>query len=127
MAAPSGSRHSAAARHPSQLYEAALEGLVLFLILRVAITRFRLLRFRGACTGLFLGGYGSARFFVEFFREPDSYAATLGFLTRGMLLSLPMVAPGNWKITQLLPKTLERTFYFDTKVSVRAIYFSVSR
>ncbi|MEM9839037.1 MAG: prolipoprotein diacylglyceryl transferase [Pseudomonadota bacterium] len=85
---------NAVARHPSQLYEAALEGLVLFLVLRVAITRFRLLRFRGACTGVFLAGYGLARFFVEFFREPDTYAATLGFLTRGMMLSLPMVAIG---------------------------------
>lgn len=82
------------ARHPSQLYEAALEGLLLFVILRIAVTRFRILRFKGAATGLFLAGYGAARFFVEFFREPDSYAATLGFLTRGMLLSLPMVLLG---------------------------------
>lgn len=83
-------------RHPSQLYEAALEGLVLFLVLRLAVTRFRILRFRGAATGLFLAGYGLARFFVEFYRQPDSYAATLGFLTRGMLLSLPMIGLGAW-------------------------------
>ncbi|MBB4659311.1 prolipoprotein diacylglyceryl transferase [Parvularcula dongshanensis] len=81
-------------RHPSQLYEAALEGLVLFLIIRIAITRFDALRAPGAATGLFLIGYGASRFFVEFFREPDVYAATLGFLTRGMLLSLPMAALG---------------------------------
>ncbi|MEM1409694.1 MAG: prolipoprotein diacylglyceryl transferase [Pseudomonadota bacterium] len=84
----------AIARHPSQLYEAALEGLLLFVVMTIAITQFRLLRFRGAAVGLFLAGYGLARFSVEFFREPDSYAATLGFLTRGMMLSLPMVAIG---------------------------------
>ena len=81
-------------RHPSQLYEAALEGLVLFLVLRLAITRFRVLSRPGVATGLFLAGYGLARFTVEFFREPDAYAATLGFLTRGMMLSLPMIALG---------------------------------
>lgn len=90
-------------RHPSQLYEAALEGLLLFLVLRVAVTRFRILRFRGAATGLFLAGYGAARFFVEFFREPDSYAATLGFLTRGMLLSLPMIALGAYLFYRVHP------------------------
>ncbi|ADM09797.1 prolipoprotein diacylglyceryl transferase [Parvularcula bermudensis HTCC2503] len=85
-------------RHPSQLYEAALEGLVLFVILRVAVTRFGLLRFPGATIALFLSGYGAARFFVEFFREPDTYdfAGPIGFLTRGMMLSLPMVLAGAW-------------------------------
>jgi phosphatidylglycerol:prolipoprotein diacylglycerol transferase len=95
---------AAVARHPSQLYEAALEGLVLFIVLRIAITRFRILRFRGAATGLFLAGYGLARFTVEFFREPDSYAATLGFLTRGMLLSLPMVILGAFLFFRVHPK-----------------------
>ena len=86
------------ARHPSQLYEAALEGALLFAIISFAVVRFRILRFKGAATGLFLAGYGAARFFVEFFREPDTYAATLGFLTRGMLLSLPMVALGGYLV-----------------------------
>jgi phosphatidylglycerol:prolipoprotein diacylglycerol transferase len=90
-------------RHPSQLYEAALEGLLLFIVLRIAIIRFRILRFRGAATGLFLAGYGMARFFVEFFREPDSYAATLGFLTRGMLLSLPMILFGLFLFARVHP------------------------
>jgi phosphatidylglycerol:prolipoprotein diacylglycerol transferase len=85
-------------RHPSQLYEAFLEGVILFIVIRIAITRFRLLRYPGATIGLFLGGYGLARFFVEFFRQPDDYAAPLGFLTRGMLLSLPMIALGLWLI-----------------------------
>jgi phosphatidylglycerol:prolipoprotein diacylglycerol transferase len=90
-------------RHPSQLYEAALEGLLLFVVIRVATTR-GLLRHPGAATGLFLAGYGLARFLVEFFREPDAYAATLGFLTRGMLLSLPMAAIGAFLIVRALRK-----------------------
>lgn len=91
------------ARHPSQLYEAALEGLVLFILVRIAVTKLSFLQFRGATTGLFLAGYGLARFFVEFFREPDTYAATLGFLTRGMLLSLPMVFLGAHLIYRAHP------------------------
>jgi len=91
------------ARHPTQLYEAALEGLLLFVIIRVAVTKFSFLQFRGATTDLFLAGYGLARFFVEFFREPDTYAATLGFLTRGMLLSLPMVFLGAFLIYRAHP------------------------
>ncbi|MEM9990067.1 MAG: prolipoprotein diacylglyceryl transferase [Pseudomonadota bacterium] len=86
------------ARHPSQLYEAILEGLVLFFLIRMAVTRFHILRFKGAAIGIFLAGYGASRFFVEFFREPDNYDFTspLGFLTRGMMLSLPMVVVGAW-------------------------------
>lgn len=84
------------ARHPSQLYEAVLEGAVLFLVMRLLITRFRILQHPGAAIGVFLSGYGLARFFVEFFRQPDDYqyADPTGFLTRGMLLSLPMIALG---------------------------------
>lgn len=82
-------------RHPSQLYEAALEGLLL-LVLIGALYRFTSLAKRpGTLTGLFFAGYGSARFFVELFREPD---AQLGYLwggaTMGQLLSLPMIAAG---------------------------------
>ncbi|WP_370337180.1 prolipoprotein diacylglyceryl transferase [Parvularcula marina] len=87
-------------RHPSQLYEAFLEGIVLFILIRIAVTRFAVLRLPGMATGLFVAGYGLARFFVEFFREPDDYkfAGPLGFLTRGMMLSLPMVALGIWLV-----------------------------
>jgi phosphatidylglycerol:prolipoprotein diacylglycerol transferase len=82
-------------RHPSQLYEAALEGLVLFLVLFVAV-RLGALRRPGLVTGIFAVGYGAARIASEFFREPDPQ---LGFLfggaTMGMLLSLPMIAVGG--------------------------------
>ncbi len=81
-------------RHPSQLYEASLEGLVLFLILFVAV-RLGALRRPGLVTGIFGLGYGTARIICEFFREPDPQ---LGFLfggaTMGMLLSLPLIAAG---------------------------------
>ena len=87
-------------RHPSQLYEAFLEGAVLFAVIWFAVWKMRLLRFKGAAIGIFLSGYGLSRFFVEFFREPDDYkfAGPLGFLTRGMMLSLPMIALGIWII-----------------------------
>jgi phosphatidylglycerol:prolipoprotein diacylglycerol transferase len=81
-------------RHPSQLYEAGLEGLALFVLLWVAI-RLGALRRPGLVTGLFCVGYGVARTTCEFFREPDPQ---LGFLfaeaTMGMLLSLPLIAVG---------------------------------
>ncbi|HYP56903.1 MAG TPA: prolipoprotein diacylglyceryl transferase [Beijerinckia sp.] len=81
-------------RHPSQLYEAGLEGLVLFLLLFVVI-RLGALQRPGLVTGLFGAGYGIARITCEFFREPDPQ---LGFLfggaTMGMLLSLPLVLIG---------------------------------
>jgi phosphatidylglycerol---prolipoprotein diacylglyceryl transferase len=81
-------------RHPSQLYEASLEGLVLFFVLYIAI-RLGALRRPGLTTGIFAVGYGVARITCEFFREPDPQ---LGFLfggaTMGMLLSLPLIAIG---------------------------------
>ncbi|MCH9054237.1 MAG: prolipoprotein diacylglyceryl transferase [Proteobacteria bacterium] len=92
-------RGGPAPRHPSQLYEAALEGLVLFLIL-LAIDRLTGARARhGLLIGVFLTGYGAFRFFVEFFREPDAH---LGFLlagaTMGQILSLPLLAFGLYLI-----------------------------
>ena len=82
-------------RHPSQLYEALLEGLVLFLLMAPLARQSRLRARPGTLTGIFLSGYGIARFIVEFFREPD---AQLGFLisgaTMGQLLSLPMIFAG---------------------------------
>ena len=82
-------------RHPSQLYEAGLEGIVLFVVLFALYRWSRARLFAGLLTGCFLIGYGLARFVVEFFREPDAH---LGFLfagaTMGQLLSLPLIAAG---------------------------------
>ena len=83
-------------RHPSQLYEAGLEGIVLFLVLSIAI-RLGALRRPGLTSGIFAIGYGLARVASEFFREPDpqlGYLFGSGWLTMGMLLSLPLVAAG---------------------------------
>lgn len=83
-------------RHPSQLYEAGFEGLLLFLILFMLWTRSVWVRIRpGFISGLFLVGYAFARLVVENFREPD---AQIGFLfarvTMGQMLTLPMLAAG---------------------------------
>jgi phosphatidylglycerol:prolipoprotein diacylglycerol transferase len=81
------------ARHPSQLYQAFLEGLLLALIL---LFYSRKKRPDAAVSGIFLCGYGVFRFIVEFFREPDSHIGYIAgqWLTMGMLLSLPMVLAG---------------------------------
>ena len=85
------------ARHPSQLYEAFLEGFCLFLLGRIATHRLHALRHPGRVAGLFALAYGCIRIFVEFFREPDPQ---IGFyadvITRGMMLSAPMLAIGLW-------------------------------
>jgi phosphatidylglycerol---prolipoprotein diacylglyceryl transferase len=77
-------------RHPSQLYEALLEGALLFIILRVLMVRFRLHRRPGLIVASFLAGYGVFRFAVEFFRDSESKIA--GWFSMGQLLSLPMWA-----------------------------------
>ena len=94
------------ARHPSQLYEALLEGLVLGLVLLWLAYRRGGLKLPGWITGLFFAGYGISRFIVEFFRQPDVQFVTLenpvglawhigGIgLTMGQVLSLPMIAVG---------------------------------
>ncbi|MDQ0327506.1 phosphatidylglycerol:prolipoprotein diacylglycerol transferase [Rhodopseudomonas julia] len=84
-----------APRHPSQLYEAALEGVLLFLILRLLTHHFRSLRYPGLTSGAFLIFYGSFRIFVEFFRQPDPQLGFIAaFLTMGMILSVPMILIG---------------------------------
>lgn len=81
-------------RHPSQLYEAALEGIVLFTILAVMI-RMGALKRPGLILGSFITIYGVARIIGEFFREPDPQLGFLwGGLTMGMLLSVPMIIAG---------------------------------
>lgn len=80
-------------RHPSQLYEAFLEGLVLFIILHFALKRFHHIKGLTAC--VFLIGYGSFRFIVEYFREPDpAYGLIMGLFSMGQMLSLPMIIVG---------------------------------
>ncbi len=90
-------------RHPSQLYEAALEGVVLFVVLHVLVRRGALTR-PGLVAGVFALGYGLSRFFVEFFREPDRHLGYLccGWLTMGMVLSVPLMLIGAWLVARAL-------------------------
>jgi phosphatidylglycerol:prolipoprotein diacylglycerol transferase len=81
-------------RHPSQLYEAALEGLLLLIVLGVLV-RLGALKRPGVVTAAAALGYGAARIFCEFFREPDAQLGFLwGGLTMGMLLCIPLIASG---------------------------------
>ncbi len=82
-------------RHPSQLYEAFLEGIVLFVVCLVLIRRDGVRRRPGMVAGTFLAGYGVARFLVEFVRQYDPrFDLFLGVFTTGQLLSVPMIAIG---------------------------------
>ena len=86
-------------RHPSQLYEAGLEGLLLFVVLSLAIWKWKLLAKPGYVTGLFLLGYGLSRAALETVRQPDVGLDALPFgLTMGMILSTPMILIGVWLI-----------------------------
>ncbi len=94
------------ARHPSQLYEAALEGLVLLLLLIWLAFRAGAFRHPGRITGIFLLGYGISRFLIEFVRQPDAQFQSLGNplglalhidgigLTMGQILTIPMILAG---------------------------------
>ncbi|WP_050604796.1 prolipoprotein diacylglyceryl transferase [Ruegeria sp. 6PALISEP08] len=96
------------ARHPSQLYEAALEGVLLGVLLLWLVYRRGAFQKPGLIMGLFLAGYGASRFIVEFFRQPDAQFVSPGNplglawhlggygLTMGQILSLPMIAIGLW-------------------------------
>ena len=98
------------ARHPSQLYEAATEGLLLFAVMTYLIWRRDWLKSPGRIAGLFFAGYGVARFGIEFFRQPDAQFISdgnpLGLalqmagygLTMGQILTLPMIVAGLWLI-----------------------------
>ncbi len=91
MAFPNG---GPVARHPSQLYEAGLEGLALFIVLYVLV-RMGALRTGGVLTGAFLAGYAIARIIAEMFREPDVGIGFLaGGVTMGQFLSMPMLLVG---------------------------------
>ena len=86
-------RADALVRHPSQLYQFALEGVVLFAVLWLFSSKPRPAM---AVSGLFLLAYGCFRFFIEFFREPDQHLGFIAFdwLSMGQLLSIPMVVVG---------------------------------
>jgi phosphatidylglycerol:prolipoprotein diacylglycerol transferase len=84
-------------RHPSQLYEAILEGLLLFIAVRIATHRYGALQHAGRAAGIFALGYGLSRILVEAFREPDPFLGYFaGFITMGMFLSLPLCLVGVW-------------------------------
>lgn len=92
-------------RHPSQLYEALLEGLVLFVLVWLYSARPRK---TGAVSGLFAVGYGTFRFLVEFVRMPDVQLGYLafGWLTMGQVLCLPLIGVGLWLLVRA-PKPLK--------------------
>jgi phosphatidylglycerol---prolipoprotein diacylglyceryl transferase len=86
-------------RHPSQLYEAGLEGLVLFAVLWFFFWRTKARYEPGKLVGIFLIGYGLSRFILEFFREPDVQLGTMPWgLTMGQTLTVPMLLGGAWLV-----------------------------
>lgn len=89
-------------RHPSQLYEFFLEGVVLFALLWWFSSKPRP---RMAVSGLFLLLYGCFRFFVEFFRQPDVQIGFIGGFTEGQLLSIPMIIAGAWMLIYAYKKS----------------------
>jgi len=95
---------AAIARHPSQLYQLLLEGLLLFAILWWYGQRPRAL---GKVSGLFLIGYGCFRFIAEYFREPDSFLGLLALnMSMGQWLCVPMVIVGLWLLLRTAPGSL---------------------
>ena len=92
-------------RHPSQLYEAIGEGLVLFLVLQFLFHRTNLHKTHsGLIAGVFFLGYGIARFMVEFVREPDAHLGLMAGISRGQMLSVPMLIFAGWLMVQGLRK-----------------------
>ena len=92
-------------RHPSQLYQAFFEGVLLVLLVAAVWKLTDGRRRPGLLTGVFCAGYGVARIAGEFFREPDAHLGYLwGPLTMGMLLSVPMIVFGGWLIARAYTK-----------------------
>ncbi len=86
-------------RHPSQLYEAGLEGLLLLVVLNLLYHKTRIKEAPGQLAGLFFIGYGFSRYLVEFVREPDAHLGLIGgVMSMGQILTLPMIAFGLWMI-----------------------------
>lgn len=82
-------------RHPSQLYEAGLEGFLLFTVISSLSFLTNARRYPGLLFGVFLSGYGASRTLVEFYREPDAHLGfVINYFTMGQILSLPMIATG---------------------------------
>lgn len=98
-------------RHPSQLYEAFLEGLLLFALLLFWRRRTNALDRPGELCGIFFMGYGVARFVAEYFRQPDDFLPNdgylFGFITMGQILSLPLIAAGLWFIWRARSKAAQ--------------------
>ena len=104
------------ARHPSQLYEALLEGLILGAVLLILVWKRGALKHPGRVAGTFFAGYGLSRFLVEFVRQPDAQFISPGNplglawhvggwgLTMGQILSLPMIVLGLWLILRARPR-----------------------
>ena len=101
-------------RHPSQLYEAFLEGIVLFCILQVLSRKMPLLP-QGTFMGVFVMGYGIVRFLIEFVRVPDAQLGYLlgGVITMGQLLSLPLVIAGLALIIFARRRNQPQRIYLD--------------
>jgi phosphatidylglycerol:prolipoprotein diacylglycerol transferase len=92
-------------RHPSQLYEALMEGVALFVVMFLLSRRDRLRERFGMLTGIFLVGYAIARIIGEYFREPDAFLGFLAFgTTMGQILSVPMLLAGVWLIVRARPQ-----------------------
>ncbi len=97
-------------RHPSQLYEAALEGVVLFIILWWLFWKTSARLKPGLLVGTFMFGYGVFRFAVEYFREPDAHLGTMSWgLTMGQTLSTIMIVAGAWFIVTAGRRTASAT------------------
>ena len=86
-------------RHPSQLYEAFFEGLVLFIIMILLMNKSKVFENKGFLTASFIFFYGTFRFFIEYFREPDEHIGLVYFdFSMGQILSLPMIVSGLYFI-----------------------------
>lgn len=108
MAFPRGGE---APRHPSQLYEALLEGALLFVILLILVKNNWVRNHPGIVTGSFLAGYGAFRMFVEQYRQPDAHLGfIIGEISMGQLLSLPMVLVGLGVIAYGLRSEIAKVF-----------------
>ena len=109
MPFPSG---GAEPRHPSQLYEAMLEGVLLFIILRWLYTKTEARKYPGLLAGVFTLGYGLSRYVVEFVRVPDAHLGKLyEVISMGQLLSLPMIIIGAYVVKRALdngPQKLQK-------------------